>query len=140
MEKSRRSVDVYLRGVPEPDRAAMVAIDEVLVGAMPGASRRLWVGTFWGGTHQEIIGYGDVTQAGRDGKEVEWFTIGLARQQQHLSLYVNAVEDGEYLAHRYADRLGKVKVGSASVTFRRLDDLDLRTLRKLAARASRLAP
>ncbi len=139
MEKSRRSVDVYLRRLPEPDRAAMVAIDEVLVDAMPGASRRLWVGTFWGGTHQEIIGYGDVTQAGSDGKEVEWFTIGLARQQKHFSLYVNAVEDGEYLAHRYADRLGKVRVGSANITFRRLEDLDLGTLQKLATRAYRPA-
>jgi hypothetical protein len=137
MERSRRSVDVYLRRLPQPDRAAMVAVDEVLVAAMPGASRRLWVGTFWGGTHQEIIGYGDVTQTGGDGRAVEWFTIGLARQQRHFSLYVNAVEDGEYLAHRYADRLGTVKVGAANITFRRLEDLDLGTLRKLATRASR---
>lgn len=40
----------------------MIAVDRVLVRAMPGASRRLWVGTFWGGTQQEIIGYGDVVQ------------------------------------------------------------------------------
>jgi hypothetical protein len=138
MEKTRRSVDVYLRRLSEPVRAAMVAVDEVLVHAMPGTPRRLWVGTFWGGTHQEIIGYGDVTQTGRDGREVEWFTIGLARQQKHLSLYVNAVEDGEYLVHRYADRLGQVKVGSANVTFRRLEDVDLSSLRRLAAHAYRL--
>jgi hypothetical protein len=109
----------------------------VLVDAMPGTSRRLWVGTFWGGTHQEIVGYGDVTQTGSDGKQVEWFTIGLARQAKHLSLYVNAVEDGQYLARRWADRLGKVKVGSASITFRRLEDLDLAMLRELATRAYR---
>src|SRR5262245_3931987 len=137
MEKTRRSVDLFLRGVPEPDRAAVVAIDRVLVDAMPGVSRRLWVGTFWGGTHQEIVGYGDVTQTGSDGREVAWFRIGLARQAKHLSLYVNAVEDGEDLAPRYAARLGKVKVGSASITFRRLEDLDLGTLRELATRAYR---
>ena len=116
----------------------MVAIDGVLVEAMPGASRRLWVGTFWGGTHQEIVGYGDLRQPRPTGDPVDWFTIGLALQQRHVSLYVNAVEDGRYLAHGYADRLGKVKVGSASVTFRRVDDLDLNVLAELAAHAYRL--
>lgn len=116
----------------------MIAVDRVLVRAMPGASRRLWVGTFWGGTQQEIIGYGDVVQPRPRGDGVVWFTIGLARQQRHLSLYVEAVDDGRYLAHQYADQLGKVKVGSASVTFRRLDDLDLDVLGRLAAHAHRI--
>ena len=92
MERSRRSVDVYLRRLPEPDRAAMVAIDEVLVDAMSGASRRPWVGTFWDGTHQEIVGYGDLLQDRPDGGQVDWFTIGRARQRRNLSLCVNAVE------------------------------------------------
>ncbi|MGI8876706.1 MAG: DUF1801 domain-containing protein [Egibacteraceae bacterium] len=138
MDKTRRSVDAYLRSVPEPDRAAMVAIDRVFIEAMPGAPRRLWVGTLWGGTHQEIIGYGDLVQARPKGETVDWFTVGLARQQRHLSLYVNAVEDGQYLGRQYADRLGKVKVGSASLGFRRVDDLDLDVLRQLAAHAHRL--
>jgi hypothetical protein len=139
MDKTRRSVDVFLRRLPEPHRTAMVTIDRLLTGAMPSASRRPWVGTFWGGSHQEIIGYGDLTEPRPDGETVDWFTVGLARQQRHFSLYVNAVENGQYLAHRYAERLGNVKVASASITFRRLDDLDLDTLRDLAIHAHRVA-
>ena len=138
MEKTRRSVDAYLDRVAEPDRSAMVTVDQVLVDAMPGVSRRLWVGAMWGGTHQEIIGYGDLVQPRPKGPPVDWFVVGLARQQRHFSLYVNAVEDGRYLGHQYADRLGKVKVGSASITFRGVDDIDLDTLRRLAAHALRL--
>ena len=46
------------------------------------------------------------------------------------------VEQFEYprdghLLRRYSDRLGKVKVGSANVTFKRLADLDLDALRQL---------
>lgn len=138
MEPSRRKVDVYLRSVPEPDRSAMVSIDRVLVDAMAGARRRLWVGTFWGGTQQEIIGYGDLTQPRPGGDSVDWFTIGLARQRRHLSLYVNAVDDGAYLSHQYADRLGKVKVGSASIAIRRVEDLDLAVLAEMATHAHRI--
>jgi hypothetical protein len=94
----------------------------------------------WGGTQQRIIGYGSHRYVNRSGKDVEWFVIGLARQKQHLSLYVNAVEDGAYLVQGYADRLGRVKVGSANVTFRRLADLDLAVLRELLDRAARLMP
>lgn len=138
MKRTRRSVDAYLDQVAEPERSAMVTVDQVLVDAMPGASRRLWVGTMWGGTHQEIIGYGDLVQPRPKGPPVDWFVIGLARQQRHFSLYVNAVEDGQYLGRQYADRLGKVKVGSASITFRGLEDIDLDTLLLLAAHAHRV--
>ena len=40
----------------------MATIDRVLVESMTGVSRRLRTGTFWGGTAQEIIGYGDIRQ------------------------------------------------------------------------------
>jgi len=61
--------------------------------------------------------------------------IGLAVQKAHLSLYVSAAEDGRYLVKRYADRLGRVKVGSANVTFKRLSDVDLSVLLEMARRA-----
>jgi hypothetical protein len=66
--------------------------------------------------------------------------VGLARQSRTFSLYVNAVEDGAYLLSRYADRLGKVKVGSASISVAAIDDLDLRSLRELLTRAHELTP
>ncbi|MGQ0744100.1 MAG: hypothetical protein ACT4OS_07155 [Acidimicrobiales bacterium] len=138
MDRTRRSVDAYLRRLVEADRAVMASVDRVLVEAMPGAARRLWVGTFWGGTDQEIIGYGDLVQPRPKGDPVDWFVVGLARQRRHFSLYVNAVEDGRYLAHHYADRLGKVRVGSASITFRGAGDLDLDTLAVLASHSHRL--
>jgi hypothetical protein len=81
---------------------------------------------------------GEITQARRDGEAVAWFAVGLARQTRHFSLYVNATEDGRYLGQVYADRLGKAKIGAASLGFRQLDDLDLAALRELLERAARL--
>jgi hypothetical protein len=54
----------------------------------------------------------------------------------YLSLYVSAARDGRYLTQVYGDRLGKVKVGSSSISFRRLDDLDLDAVAEMVAEAA----
>lgn len=48
--------------------------------------------------------------------------------------------EGQYLGKRYAERLGKVKAGSASLSFRRASEIDLDVLREMAAQARDLAP
>ena len=53
---------------------------------------------------------------------------------------MNAVLDGAYLGAAYADRLGQVKLGSASISFKNADALDLPTLQELAGHADRLSP
>lgn len=116
-------------------RDDIVAIDELITGALPGQERVLWEGVFWGGTEQRIIGYGEYRTVNRSGAEVDWFKVGLARQKDHISLYVNAVADGRYLVQAFADRLGKAKVGSANVAFKRLSDLDREVLVELVRRA-----
>ena len=52
-------------------------------------------------------------------------------------MFVNAVEDGAYLTERYADRLGKAKIGRSSISFKRLDAIDLDALIELVAAARR---
>ncbi len=137
MEISTQHPDDYLASI---DDDTMRAVDAAIVSALPGRSRVLWEGVFWGGTEQSIIGYGAIVQPRPKGQEVHWFLIGLARQKNHYSLYINAAEEGEYLGQRFAGRLGKVKLGSASVSFRKLDDLDLDGLAELLRRADEITP
>ncbi len=133
--------DHYLAGLPDDAvRTTMQTLDGLIVASMPGRRRVLWAGTFWGGTEQRIIGYGDMTQKRSRGPDVEWFVVGLARQKNAYSVYVNAVDDGVYLSHRYADRLGKVKLGAASIGFRSLEDIELDTFAQLIAGAHEIAP
>lgn len=129
------SVDDFI-AANDPD-GSLTTIDRVITAALPGAARVLWKGRFWGGTDQSIIGYGNIVQLRPQGKTAEWFLIGLARQKQHLSLYVNAVEDGAYLSHAYGARLGKAKLGSASVSFKSADDLTLDVLDEMVRHAGR---
>lgn len=138
MQRSSTSPDEFLAGLSGEVAATMRQVDELVVDAMPGRSRTLWEGVFWGGTEQTIIGYGDIVQPRPRGERVEWFLVGLARQSKHYSLYVNAVADGTYLGKQYDGRLGKVKVGAANLTFTKLEDVDLGALSELLGRAHEL--
>ncbi len=144
MSESMRIVDTdadaYLASLPDEHRDTMIAVDRTIHRALPDRRRVLWQGVFWGGTHQSIIGYGRLDQTGASGNTVEWFLVGLARQKRNYSIYVNATADNAYLAHRYADRLGKVRLGAASIGFRRLEDLDLVALTELVTEANCLTP
>ncbi len=140
MERSATDPSQFIEGLSDGRATDLAEIDQVLVAAMPGRVRVLWEGVFWGGTEQSIIGYGDLVQTRPRGEDVEWFIIGLALQKNHISLYVNAVKDGAYLGKAYADRLGKVKVGSANITFKSAEALDLNVLAALAKEAHELSP
>lgn len=61
--------------------------------------------------------------------------MGLASQKNYISIYVSAVEDGQYIAEKYGPGLGKVKVGKSSISFKRITDVDLTKLRRLIGKA-----
>lgn len=135
MDVTDRNVDDFLSALPVEVRDDMLALDAVISAAMTGLPRELYVGKFWGGSNQEIIGYGRLSYSRADGKDVEWFMVGLAVQKNYLSLYVSAVEDGKYLSERYGKDLGKVKVGKSSISFTSTADIDLDAVGTLVARA-----
>lgn len=133
MERSTRDPDDWLAALPEDVRAAMQRLDALLSEGMAGLPRTLWEGVFWGGTTQAILGYGDLRTTRSDGRAVDWFMVGLARQSRRFSLYVNAVEAGRYVVQAQAARLGKVKVGSACIGFTRIEQLDVAALQDVLA-------
>ncbi len=116
----------------------LVRLDEIIREALSGLERVLWRGKMWGGTEQAIVGYGMIAQPRPRGGDVDWFLVGLAEQKNHLSVYVNAAENDEYLVRAHAHQLGRVKVGAAAITFRSIDDLDLARFRSLLQRAREL--
>lgn len=136
MERVGDDVDVFLGHARMAGDLAR--LDEVIREVFPEEDRVLWRGRMWGGTEQAIVGYTTVVQSRPRGDDVEWFLVGLAEQKNHLSVYVNAVEDGVYLVQARAASLGRVKVGAAAVTFRSVSDIDLDEFRALLVRAREL--
>ena len=139
MERVNTPPEEYLASLPAETGADMTALHERIKAALPGHHPCLWAGVFWGGSEQTIIGYGDMSYVRSDKKRVEWFLVGLARQKNYYSVYVNAADGRRYLAEVYAGRLGKAKVGKSSISFRALADVDLDVLSELIERAGELS-
>jgi hypothetical protein len=132
MQRTERDPTAYLDSLSDDRRESMKLLDRMISEVMTGQPRALWEGRFWGGSDQMIIGYGNLVTV-RSGVKSEWFMVGLALQKRYISLYVNAVQDGKYVAEQYGSRLGKVKVGKASISFTDIHDIDLGVLREVLA-------
>lgn len=82
-------------------------------------------------------GYGSFKYKNYKKEIMDWPTIALASQKNYMSLYVCAVDKGEYLAEKYKDELGKVSVGRSCIRFNKLDDLNLDVLKKIIKLAAK---
>jgi len=102
-------------------------VDELVTAAAPGIDRQLVpVGA------GAMLGYGLMPYRPKSARETTtWPLIALAAQKRHLSLYVCAVVDGEYIAEQRAQRLGKVSCGKSCIRFTSLDTVDAEELRAL---------
>jgi hypothetical protein len=102
-------------------------VDALVRAAAPDIDRR--VVPVGNGT---MLGYGLMPYRPRSATETTtWPLIALAAQKRHLSLYVCAVVDGEYLAEARAGQLGKVSCGRSCVRFTSLDRVDTAALSTL---------
>ena len=86
------------------------------------------------------VGFGPFHYRYASGREGDSHLISVVNRRQYISLYVNCVHEGAYLAERYADRLPNADVGRSCVRFKRLDDVDADVLRRLARDAAATGP
>ena len=137
MEKTATSPTEFIALLPAVVRAEVERLDAAISKVMSGHVKTMWEGKFWGGSDQNIIGYGDYSYQRSGGELAEWFIVGLAVQKRYISLYVNAADNDGYLVERYADRLGKAKVGKSSVSFQSVEDINLDVLLDLVEKAEK---
>ena len=138
MEQVETLPEEYINSQEQDIKTVLQELHTLIKTALPGQDICMWEGVFWGGSEQRIIGYGNFSYTRSDKKQVEWFLIGLTRQKNYFSIYVNAVEDRKYLAEIYKSQLGKVKTGKSSISFNKLEDVNLDTLREMIEHAGRL--
>ena len=104
--------------------AELRRVDALVTAAAPGIDRQL-VGAGSG----QMLGYGLMPYRPRSAKvATTWPLVALAAQKRHLSLYVCAVVDGQYLPELRAERLGRVSCGKSCVRFPSLDRVDAEEL------------
>lgn len=78
-----------------------------------------------------MLGYGKFKYKNYKKEIIDWPVIALASQKNYISLYVCAVQDGEYIAEKHKGELGKVSVGKSCIRFKKLEDLNFKTLEKV---------
>ena len=71
-------------------------------------------------------------------KTIDWPTVSLASQKNYISLYVCAIQNGEYIAEKYKSKLGKVSVGKSCIRFKNFEDLNLEELKKIIKLAEQM--
>ena len=138
MERVNTPPEDFIASQEQETQEVLQKLHTLIRKALPDQEYCLWEGVFWGGSEQQIIGYGSFSYVRSDKKKVEWFLVGLARQKNYYSVYVNAVEGKKYLAEIYAAKLGKVKVGKSNVSFRKLEDVNLDVLDEMITHAGRI--
>lgn len=78
-----------------------------------------------------MLGYGKFPYVNYKKEPIEWPVIALANQKNYVSIYVCSVVDGEYVAEKHKDELGKVSVGKSCIRFKKLEDVNLDVLKKV---------
>jgi hypothetical protein len=122
MKIEANTIEEYLGKVGERENDAR-ALDGIIRRSAPHLKPVLVSG---------MIGYGMMSYQTKSMKEPgQWPLIALAAQKNHMSIYICAVIDGEYIAEKYAHELGHVSVGKSCIRFKKIEDLTTDTLTKI---------
>lgn len=78
-----------------------------------------------------MLGYGSFPYRNYKHEPITWPVISLANQKNYVSIYVCAMDGKKYLAETFKKELGKVSVGKSCIRFKKLEDVNFPTLKKV---------
>lgn len=114
------SVEAFLNGVEDEkkrrDSFAVLQLMQEVTGEEP---------KMWG---PSIVGFGSYHYKYASGREGDWMLTGFSPRKQALTLYIMA---GFKRYEELMARLGKYKTGKSCLYVKKLEDVDLPTLREL---------
>lgn len=123
-KQNDQDVAAYLNGIADEQRRRDCLTILELMREVTGAEPNMW--------GDNIVGFGRHHYRYASGREGDWFLTGFSPRKQNLTLYLASGFD------RHAEllqRLGKHSVGKACLYIKRLDQIDLPTLRELIERS-----
>ncbi len=113
-------IDQFLSGIADAQKRqdSLTLLD--IMRQITNTEPKIWAGS--------MIGFGDHHYHYASGREGDTFVIGFAPRKQDLTLYgLLGADPPEQLLQK----LGKYKAGKGCLYIKRLDDIDLPTLRTL---------
>ena len=123
-------IKAYIDSHPEPKRSDMISLHSAILEVMPGC--KLW---FLDGKDEKDkvvsnpnIGYGVQTIKYADGKNREFYLIGLSANKTGISVYILGSDDKTYLSKTYGEKIGKASVTGYCIKFKALKDINIKVL------------
>jgi hypothetical protein len=123
-KKTDASVEEFLRGIADPQQQEDSFTVLELMKEVTKAQPKMW--------GSSVIGFGNYRCKYDSGRELDWFLTGFSPRKGKLTLYImSGLDDRDELLRK----LGKYKTGKSCLYIKRLEDIDLPTLRKLVQRS-----
>lgn len=122
------TVKEYFDALPEERKEVMVALHTLIQKTVPTLKPHF---------AYNMLGYGSFPYLNYKKESIEWPVIALASQKQYISLYICAVVNGKYIAESHKKELGNVSVGKSCIRFKKMEDIDLPTLKKVLLLAAK---
>lgn len=119
-KKNTASVENFLSGVTDEQRRKDCFHLLEMMKAATKAEPAMW------GTN--IVGFGRYQYAYKSGRKLEWFLTGFSPRKQDLTLYIMP---GLERYPSLMKKLGKHKTGKSCLYIKKLEDVDLATLKLL---------
>ncbi len=101
-----KTIGGYLAKVPKERQDLMLFLHSYIQKAVPKLKPHF---------AYNMLGYGSFPYLNSKKEKMEWPVISLANQKNYVSIYVCAVEKGEYIAAKHKNELGKVSVGNSCI-------------------------
>jgi hypothetical protein len=124
-------INEYITSQPELKRSDLQELHRIISGIMPAS--KLW---FLDGKNSENkvvsnpnIGYGLQTIKNADGKTREFYQIGISANKIGISVYILGINDKNYLAKTYGEKIGKASVTGYCIKFKTLKDINIEILK-----------
>lgn len=117
-----KSIKEYFERLPDERRKPMDFLHNFILKTVP-LLKPIFI--------YNMPGYGSFKYKNYKNELIDWPIIALASQKNYISIYVCAIDKGEYIAEKYKNDLGKVSVGKSCIRFKKLEDVNVKTLEKV---------
>lgn len=123
-----KTVAEYLAAVPAEHKKDILFLHKFIQKTVPSLKSHF---------ASNMLGYGSFKYTNYKKEVIDWPIVALANQKNYISLYVCAVEGSQYLAEKHAQELGKVSVGRNCIRFKKVADVNLKTLEQVIKKAAK---
>jgi hypothetical protein len=126
-QPTKASVAAFLDTIADPQRRAEAQALAQLIRKTTGRVPALW--------GSSIVGYGQMTYEGANGRVGDWFPVGFSPRKAALTVYLagGLSQRGELL-----QRLGPHRVGGGCLYLPKFAEVDLQVLSQLIRKAFRI--